>query len=268
MGRPAAQRQRRRPARRARAGRDGGGRHRHDPRGDADLVGHRREPAGAVPDGRRPRRRQPGAGTNRPDRRAGQRSAGRIRGGGPRRHRGHLDAGLPAGRRALPAADAGALHRRGRVGLRHQLRRGRSVLLPARSEGLHRPQLLSRAGPAVRRPRRLRPGLRARPRGGAPRADAARHLRTRQPGAPAFRRGREQPAVGAAGAAGRLLRRRLGAPRRRAGTCSIPATSRKGCRRPPRSATTPSSVAAAAGCRPSRGPTARPRSASSGCGAG
>ena len=59
----------------------------------AHLVDHRREPADAVPGGRRPRRRRPGAGAAGPDRRAGQRPAGRVRRGGPRRHRGHLGRG-------------------------------------------------------------------------------------------------------------------------------------------------------------------------------
>ena len=77
-----------------------------------------------------------------------------------------------------------------------------------------------------------------RPRGGPPHPDPARYLRARQAAAPAGRRGRGQPAVGDAGAAGRLLRRRLGPSRATARTCSRPATSRRACRRPRRSATT------------------------------
>ena len=59
---------------------------------------------------------------------------------------------------------------------------GRTVLLSGRSEGLSRPELLQRAARALRRARRLRAGLRARPRGRPPRADPAGH---RGAGAPA-----------------------------------------------------------------------------------
>ena len=61
------------------------------------------------------------------------------------------------------------------------------------------------------------------------RADAARHLRAQHGGAAAGERSRSERAVGAAGAAGGLLRRHLGAQRRSfARSCSKPATSRKG----------------------------------------
>ena len=95
-------------------GGDGRRRHRHDCRRAAHLVDHRREPADAVAGGRRARRRRQAPVQNRPDRSPDQRPAGGVRRGGPRRHRGHLGPGVPAGRRALPAAHARALHRRRR----------------------------------------------------------------------------------------------------------------------------------------------------------
>src|SRR5262245_49885019 len=57
----------------------------------------------------------------------------------------------------------------------------RPVLLSARSEGLHRPELLRRAAVALRRHRRVRPSLRARARDRSSRAAPPRH---RAPGAP------------------------------------------------------------------------------------
>ena len=50
----------------------------------------------------------------------------------------------------------------------------RPVLLPARPEGLHRPRVLRRAQPALQGPRRLRPGVRPRPRDRPSRPAAAR----------------------------------------------------------------------------------------------
>ena len=57
------------------------------------------------------------------------------------------------------------------------------VLLPGRPEGLHRPELLRDPEDPAGRARRLRPGLRDRPRGGPPRAEPAGHHRP--DGAPA-----------------------------------------------------------------------------------
>ena len=48
---------------------------------------------------------------------------------------------------------------------------------PADQQGLHRPRLLPRRCATARRARRLRPGLRHRPRGRPPRAEPARHRR-------------------------------------------------------------------------------------------
>src|ERR687897_688610 len=88
---------------------------------------------------------------------------------------------------------------------------GRALLLPGRQRGVHRPRLLSRAGQPVRRPRRLRPGLRDRPRDGPPRPEPGGDQRG-GPRSGAGRRlpGGRQPVVGPARAPGRLLRRRLG----------------------------------------------------------
>ena len=75
--------------------------------------------------------------------------------------------------------------------------------------------------------------------------------------------GERERLLGAARAPGRLLRRRLGAVDVRPRACSIRATSRRGSRRRPRSATTGSARGAA-----SSGRTARPRCARSGSGRG
>src|SRR5262249_41459081 len=75
----------------------------------------------------------------------------------PRRRPEHL---APAPTRTLPRRQARAVPRPGGVGLR--LRPGGlgPVLLSTGREGLHRPQLLRRAAPPLRRPWRVRPGLR------------------------------------------------------------------------------------------------------------
>ena len=98
--------------------------------------------------------------------------------------------------------------------------------------------LLPRTGPALRRSRRLRPGLRRRARGRPSRADAARPLEPREPDAVAHVRRAGQRAVGAAGAAGGLLRRRLGTSRRAIATSWNQAMSKKACAPPRPSATT------------------------------
>ena len=130
-----------------------------------------------------------------------------------------------------------------------------------RSQGLSGPVVLPGARSALRRAGRLRPGLRGRARSRASHPDADRAVaagqRARQ------RRGerRGQRAVGAAGAAGRLLRRRVGPLRRAAGTCSTRAMPKKGCAPPRRSATTGCSGRRRAAWCPSRSRTARPSSA-------
>ncbi len=80
-------------------------------------------------------------------------------------------------KRAVPARQARALQRRD--ALRVRVRGGRigSLLLPGGPEGLHRPRLLPGAQDAVRRPGRVRPGLRDRPRDRAPRPEPPRHRR-------------------------------------------------------------------------------------------
>ena len=85
----------------------------------------------------------------------------------------------------------------------------RALLLPGRPLRLHRPRLLRRAALALRRAGRpVRAGLRDRARVRAPRPEPAR--RPRRPAGP----GRGQP-LGARRAPGGLLRRGLGAQRRR-----------------------------------------------------
>ena len=110
------------------------------------------------------------------------------------------------------AAEAGPVRRRGQFGLRHGGLGDRAVLLPGRPEGLSRPLVLRRAGAALRRARRLR----RRPTSSRTRsaitcrpcsASRSKVSRARSAG----ERGGRQPAVGDDGAAGRLLRRRLGA---------------------------------------------------------
>ena len=102
----------------------------------------------------------------------------------------------------------------GPVGLRHRRRRRRPVLLPGRPEASTSTSTFFRRAPRpLRRARRLRPGLRHRPRGRPPRPEPARHLRARRRRRASRSDSRGQRAVGPAGAAGRLLRRRLGPPR-------------------------------------------------------
>ena len=112
------------------------------------------------------------------------------------------------------------------TGLRFGLVRRRALLLPGRHEGLHRPGLLPGAARPLRRARRLRPGLRDRPRGRPPRAEPAGHLRRGGPGA-APRPEQGERAVGAAGAAGRLPRRASGPTPPTRDRSWRPATSRR-----------------------------------------
>ena len=77
--------------------------------------------------------------------------------------------------------------------VRHGPGRDGAVLLPARPAGLHRPELLRRAQAALRRARRLRPGVRHRPRDRPPRPEPARH-RAAGPG-PAAAQSRARPTI-------------------------------------------------------------------------
>ena len=98
-------------------------------------------------------------------------------------------------------------------GLRLRPVRDRAVLLPGRPQGLSRSRVLQRAAEPLRRARRFRAGVCHRPRArpSRPVADGYRCAGAPRPvGAP---RPAER-AVGGARAAGRLLRRRLGPPRR------------------------------------------------------
>ncbi|CAA9301420.1 MAG: YpfJ protein, zinc metalloprotease superfamily, partial [uncultured Gemmatimonadetes bacterium] len=195
--------------------RDGrnGHRRRHRHGGNrADRHALRRGPGGRDPAGRaRGRRCPPGCARRRP---AAERRAGAVRlhraGGHGRRVERHLPAVWPR----LRGAAAGALHRDAADGVRHRPVRHGPLLLPRRPEGVHRPRLLQRPGAHVRRARRqrLRAGVRDRPRGRPPRADAAGHVGARGGGVAGRARGGGQRPLRAPGAAGRLLRRRVGAP--------------------------------------------------------
>ncbi len=74
--------------------------------------------------------------------------------------------------------------------------------------------LLRRSGEPLPRSRPVPAGLCDRPRGRPPRPEPARHHRQGRPDAPEHEQARRQRAVGAGRAAGRLLRRRVGQPRR------------------------------------------------------
>ena len=139
---------------------------------------------------------------------------GRERAAGlPDRRRRQQHPGLLGRRRArLHAGEDGLLHGLGADGLRLRELAGRPVLLPCRQAGLHRPRLLRRAAVAVRRRGRpVRRGLRARARVRPPHPGSHRHAQARAAGQ------RPRGRLGADGAPGRLLRGRLGEPRRRDG---------------------------------------------------
>ena len=158
-------------------GRCGRGDRDHRDRGRRHVPGRRPE---HHPPGRDGRRR--GARGLRAAARACQPAGGRareVRLLGAGRHRGHLEDHLPAERQAVRGADAGAVLRCGRLGLRLRTIRDRPLLLPGRPQALCRPLLLRRAGAALRCARRLRPGLRRGARGRPSRADAARRHRSR-----------------------------------------------------------------------------------------
>ncbi len=179
-----------------------------------------------------------GAGGAGADGRAGRRSAGRVRLGRAGLDRRRLEPRVPAGRRALSAADARALQRRGGLGVRHQLLGGRTLLLSGRSEGLHRSRVLPRTRRALRCARRFCAGLRRGARGRTPPADACSASRRRswRPGSAPARstatgcrccRNSRRTALPASGAITPI-----------SGTSCNPAMSRKACGPPPPSATT------------------------------
>ena len=137
----------------------------------------------------------------------------------------------------LPGADPRALRRARGLGLRHGLGRGGALLLPRRPQGVPRHGVLPRALAALRRARRLRPGLRGGARGGPPRPEPAGPLRP----------GDRPPAAGPLARSRRTTSRSASSCRRTASpgstatstsSTSTPATSRRGCAPRPRSATT------------------------------
>ena len=115
-------------------------------------------------------------------------------------------------RRALPAAQAGAVSRRHGHRLRPRPSGNGAVLLPGRPKGLHRLGLLRNAEKPARRAGRVCAGLRDCPRGRPPRAKPAGHQRQGRQPARARQPSAIQPTVGQAGIAGRLLCRRVGQP--------------------------------------------------------
>ena len=162
-----------------------------------------------------------------------------------RQHPGLLGEDVRRVEPGLPGDGAGAVRGRNRLAVRPGLVGDRPVLLSGRPEGVPRPRLLRRAqGPLRGAGWRLRDGVRRRPRVRPPHPDRPRHLR---PGPADVAAGpvAAEPAVGPPGAAGRLLRRRLGKCRRR--PTSRPATSPRRSTPPRRSATTGSRRRRAAG---------------------
>ena len=149
------------------------------------------------------------------------------------------------------------------TGLRLGQLGGRPVLLPGRRARLPGPLVLSRHGAPARGERRFRLGVRDRARGRPPRPAAARDER---PGRADPARGPRprQRRVGAARAAGRLLRRRLGTHRVRGRRPRARATSTRRSAHRRRSATTASSGRRAGRSTRTRSRTARPRSATRG----
>ena len=138
---------------------------------------------------------------------------------------------------------------------------GRPVLLPARPARVHRSRLLRRAPRGSARPATVRAGVRDRARVRAPRAEPAGRSDEVAAGRDGPReRGR------ALGAAGRLLRGRLGGQRGadRAAREADAATSTRAWTRPPPWATTASRQATQGRVNPERGRTARPSSAAAG----
>jgi hypothetical protein len=213
LARRARERPGRRPARHAGPAWWGRARGRRSPAAARDRVVHGSEPSrsAAGRDWTAVVRR--GAGAGRATGRAGRRG-GSLRVGRARLDRGRLGKAARRARRHVSASDARALLGLGRFGVRARIVRRRALLLSARRQGLSRPLVLRRLGATLRRAGRVRARVRHRPRGGAPRAEPARHQRQGGPGAPTQLGGGRERDLGPPRAAGRLLRRRLGSRRR------------------------------------------------------
>jgi hypothetical protein len=179
------------------------GRHRAGPGGQLDLRHQPVDGAGPAERRRAAAERAGGHPAGRPARRAAGRG-GPLRHHRPGQHRGRLDRAVRPGRQDLREAHAGAVPRRHHHRLRGRRGGHGAVLLPGRSQGLHRPVLLRHPAPAAGRARRFRPGLRDRPRGGPPCAEPAGHHRQGGGVAGPPGRGPGQCHLGAGGTAGRL----------------------------------------------------------------
>ena len=129
-------------------------------------------------------------------------------------HPGHVGRRSSAAGLAVRPREAGALPGRGVHRLRRRVIGRRAVLLPRRPARVPRPLLLRGDAAAARGVRRLRLGVRDRPRGGAPRAAAARDERRGEP-APTGDPRQGERALGAPRAPGRLLRGGVGPQRLR-----------------------------------------------------
>ena len=181
----------------------------------------------------RPRRGRPERAADRRGRPVRARRAGQ--------HRRRLERAVQADGPQLRRAAAGAVLRRRAVGVRHGVGRGRAVLLPARSAGLHRSELLPRARSALRRARRFRAGLRRRARSRASRAEPdleSPNASTRPAAAAARRTATPCRCVRSCRPIASPACGDTTSPARRPASSSIRATSRKASPRPPRLATT------------------------------
>ena len=230
-------------------------RHRRHRAAAPRLRAHRTEPArshwrvGAIRAATRSRGRRPPA----------DRSADALHARGAQGHGRHLDEPLPQQRPALRAADARALLGRHQHGVRPRASRrwGRSTA-PATARCISTPRSsrssisASARRATSRRPTssRTRSGITCRTCSGCRSACSARGS--------SVSRERGQRALGAARAAGRLLRRRVGPLRGAARSARARAMPKRGCAPRRRLATTACSARRRAASSRSRSRTARP----------